>query len=87
MKSDQDIKGDPGRVAVADEVRMDLSPHELLRSRVSAEVTVSSWRCDESQCPSPAERLLSTSHGSLTGPRAQLGRGIRFEHYSLVVKY
>lgn len=37
MKSDQDIKGEPGRVAVADEVRMDLSPPELLPCQVSAE--------------------------------------------------
>lgn len=88
MKSDQDIKREPGRVAVADEVRMDLSPHEFLWSRVSGEVSL--WRCDESQghqSLSPADRLLSTSHHFLTGPRAQLEREIRFEHYSLVRKY
>lgn len=68
------------RVAVPDEVRMDLSPHELLGSWASAELTVSSWRCNEAQghqSPSPADRLLSTSHHSLIGPRAQLGRGIQ----------
>lgn len=63
-----------------DDVRMDLSPHELLGSQASAELTVSSRRGNEAQghqSPSPADRLLSTSHHSLIGPTAQLGRGIR----------
>lgn len=74
MKSDHANKGEPGpELVVADKVGMDLSPCELHSYQASVVLTVSSRTWDEvlgHWSPSPADRLLSSSHDSLTGPRA-----------------